>query len=124
MTTTITERKTLPPIQCQPWCVYQDGHAGEVHREDQNCYGDSLRVEMTRHKWVAEGHLRADGTFGPSPDHVFVELLQNGHEREAAVVVRRECDDQPVIQWRFTPREALELSHALQLLLGQIGDGR
>jgi hypothetical protein len=30
MTSTTTERKTLPLVQFQPWCVDQDGHPDAI----------------------------------------------------------------------------------------------
>ena len=99
-TAALAERWTLPPIQCQPWCVYQDGAADVIHRADQNSYGEELRIDLRLHSSVDEAPLPGED-FGPGPDHIFVELRQNGHEGDPYIVLRRECGDGPVIEWKF-----------------------
>jgi hypothetical protein len=43
-----TERRTLPPVTCEPWCVDGDGHPDEVFHDDQWCRTDETSVLLTR----------------------------------------------------------------------------
>jgi hypothetical protein len=43
---TTTDRPTMPPIACQPWCRYGDGHPDTYHAEDQECWSDELSSEF------------------------------------------------------------------------------
>ncbi|MFN2560389.1 MAG: hypothetical protein ABR571_03700 [Jatrophihabitans sp.] len=51
-------------------------------------------------------------------------MRQNGYETEACISIWADHKEGPNLSLRFTPRKALELSHALQLLLGRIEVGR
>jgi hypothetical protein len=44
---TTTERHTLPPIVCTPWCEDGDGHPDNFLREDQTCWGPSTYVDLS-----------------------------------------------------------------------------
>ena len=50
--TATTERATLPPVTCFPWCQYGNGHGDDVLPEDQAC----ISVPM----WVPGSLLRPD----------------------------------------------------------------
>ena len=43
-----TERQTLPPITCTPWCMDGDGHPNEVFRADQWCRTEEQATMLTR----------------------------------------------------------------------------
>lgn len=57
---------------------------------------------MTRMLWVREAP-QPDGSFGPGPDHIFVDVRQNGYEREACISVCHETDAGPLVELEFTP---------------------
>jgi hypothetical protein len=44
---TTTERRTLPPIVCAPWCEDADGHPDTFLREDQTCWGPATYVDLS-----------------------------------------------------------------------------
>ena len=41
-----TEIRTLPPVDCAPWCVDHDGHPGATHQVDQWCGSDGQTVNV------------------------------------------------------------------------------
>jgi hypothetical protein len=43
---TTTDRPTMPPITCQPWCSDGEGHADARYAEDQVCFSDALTSEF------------------------------------------------------------------------------
>jgi len=44
---TTTERRTLPPIACTPWCEDGDGHPDTFIRDDQTCWGPATYVDLS-----------------------------------------------------------------------------
>ena len=36
--TATTERATLPPVECFPWCQYGNGHPNQTLADDQTCF--------------------------------------------------------------------------------------
>jgi len=44
---TTTERPPLPPVVCAPWCEHGHGHANEMFRGDQTCWGPSAYVDLS-----------------------------------------------------------------------------
>jgi len=42
--TATTERATLPPVECFPWCQYGDGHGRDFLPEDQTCFTAETRI--------------------------------------------------------------------------------
>jgi hypothetical protein len=56
---TTTERPKMPPVVCTPWCTHGDGHPDEVFRDDQQCWGLSAYVPVTRND--------IDNEAGPDP---------------------------------------------------------
>lgn len=123
--TATAERLPLPsagPIECQPWCLFGDGHGDAFARDDQRCYTDDLRVDMTLRPMLEEGRLVEGEGWVRGPDHVLVHASQLGHERQPRISIRQETDG-PFVELEFTPGEARELIEAVQLVLGQIGGG-
>jgi hypothetical protein len=49
----------VPPVKCQPWCEYGDGHPTCWVREDQTCTTPALRVELSLEQRI--GDLSAEG---------------------------------------------------------------
>lgn len=39
--------RRLPPVTCEAWCEYQDGHAGHRFRKDQFCSSRTHEVERS-----------------------------------------------------------------------------
>jgi hypothetical protein len=37
---------TVPPVTCEPWCIYGDGHPDCVLAEDQTCYTEEMIVAV------------------------------------------------------------------------------
>ncbi len=125
MTTSPTrERWTLPPIQCQPWCTYQDGHPNDFCREDQRCYSEDLRIDLTLLP-VLEQSYYVEGTgWVVGPDHIEVDAEQGGNERYPYIQIRKDSGPERCVAWKFTPLEARQLIDTVQLLLGQIAATR
>jgi hypothetical protein len=44
---TASERPTVPPIECMPWCRAQDGHPNDWCRVDQVCWSEKSSLELS-----------------------------------------------------------------------------
>ena len=42
--TATTERATLPPVTCFPWCTDGNGHGRDVLPEDQTCFSGLVQI--------------------------------------------------------------------------------
>lgn len=103
------------PIDCAPWCKYADGHPG-MFREDQRCYSDELRIDLSTHQRIELSVADETGAWAPGPDYVTVFAKREADGGTVLCVSRADEDEA-----NYTPAEAGQLVEALQLLLGQIG---
>ena len=110
MTTPVTESKTLPLVQCQPWCVDQDGHPECIYLEDRWCGTESLEVALSLEPEVPAGE-------GTAPDGFSVSAL-----RVPGEPIKFQLDHLAGGCIDLTAGEAAELVEAFQLLLGRIGE--
>jgi len=46
MTISSTTSRTLPAVECAPWCSSGDGHPDEWHPRDQACLSDKPTVQL------------------------------------------------------------------------------
>ena len=77
-TTATTERTTVPPIACRPWCVYGDGHPNETFREDQWCSSEERSIPVSHYPAVEW----ADEEYRPE----MVTVYATEHESDAATI--------------------------------------
>ena len=43
---------TLPPVDCTGWCESEDGHAREIHPDDQACLSSSAPIYLSAEKLI------------------------------------------------------------------------
>jgi hypothetical protein len=91
------------PVECQPWCVYADGHSNATFREDQWCGTEMLKVDLTLPQ-VGDDEPYALVSAYQAPGETLMVLVGHG--------------DGP--EMRFTPDEARQLVENVQLVLGQV----
>lgn len=115
----------VPRVPCRPWCDFKGETVPHfnVEPKDQCCYSQDLRIDLSLHPSVEESYLR-DGEYVPGPDHIEISAQQGAEDASPLISMRRESDDQPFVEWKFTPAEAQQTVEALQLLLGQIEAAR
>lgn len=113
MATTVTERVTLPPIQCKPWCWIQDGHPDERFSDDQRCETGTLTVDLSTEQY-SDFHGLVE-----HPDRL--EVHAQTRPGEPVVLVVGLTDTLP---FYVTPDETRQLIENLQLILGQIEAGQ
>jgi len=97
-----TEIRTLPPVDCAPWCVDHDGHPGVTHQVDQWCGSDAQTVNVSYYPAVEQ----TDGSYIPERVTVFGMCRPS---MQAWVQVT--LGDLEGVQ--LTPDEARELAQAL-----------
>ncbi|CAN5119763.1 hypothetical protein BH11ACT1_BH11ACT1_19180 [soil metagenome] len=114
--TATTERKTVPPIVCAPWCRDGDGHGNDMFVEDQKCSSDSWTfVQSLEPKWID-----IEGIWHAREVEVFVE---QGPRNPQHVVVYEQGGE---VELRLTASEARDLASALvqrAVLLERGGEG-
>jgi hypothetical protein len=98
--------ETLPPVQCQPWCEYQDGHANEGLVEDQFCSSVELQVPLSFEQRTGLEALTVYASQAPGED-ARVVLCATYH-----------------VALHLTLAETHQLIEHLQLMLGQIESAR
>lgn len=64
-----TERHTVPPITCAPWCEQGDGHPDDILVEDQICWGPDSRTVTANGEIIATLCRRPGGV-----THVYVAV--------------------------------------------------
>ena len=97
-----TEIRTLPPVDCAPWCVDHDGHPGATHQVDQWCGSDGQTVNVNYYPAVEQ----QDGSHVPERVTVF------GMRRPSMQAwVQVTLGDLDLV--RLTPDEAREFAYAL-----------
>jgi hypothetical protein len=69
-----TVRHLLPPVACHPWCVYQDGHPNEVHRDDQWCGTEYVEIPTRAYPSVEQ----QDQTHAPAAIAVYGTAWHHG----------------------------------------------
>ena len=106
---TTTERPTVSPIVCTPWCYDGGGHTDAVFAEDQTCLGE----------WHFTPAEAVDG----HPGQVAV-LAYRGNGKQPDVAVNVEvanvCED-----LHFTPAHARQFAESLLAVadeLERVGD--
>ena len=110
----LTDRKTYPPITCQPWCAYGDGHPHE-DTLDQTCVGIEQRVTLHLSEKTNDERERE----GDSPNWQHDYLTVYPHKRFAhepdVFLGKGEMHTA-----EMTPDEAHELGTALLEAVAQI----
>lgn len=97
-----TKIRTLPPVDCAPWCVDHDGHPGVTHQVDQWCGSDAQTVNVSYYPAVEQ----TDGSYIPERVTVF------GMRRPSMQAwVQVTFGDLDLVQ--LTPDEARDLAYAL-----------
>lgn len=99
---TANSHRTLPPVDCAPWCVDHDGHPGATHQVDQWCGSDGQTVNVNYYPAVEQ----QDGSHVPERVTVFGMCRPS---MQAWVQVT--LGDLDLV--RLTPDEACELAQAL-----------
>ena len=107
---TETERVTLPPVTCQPWCMYGDGHPAEIFRADQWCRSEDVTTELVR------DYRHRDGTKEVDSVAVFTVLFPG---RTVEVAIDHFASDDEMF---MSPAEARAIASAL-IAAADLADG-
>ncbi len=59
---TCGEPGAIRPVQCEPWCVDGDGHAGASDRDEHVCWGPQSYIEATTEEVKLEYDKQSDTT--------------------------------------------------------------
>ncbi len=96
--------RPCPPVKCAPWCVTsRNGHANAMHREDQWCGSEQVRVTMSRAELVE----LCDRSW--REDYIVVSARKEaGEERPHVLLGRGEG-----AEWELTSAQAVRVAAAL-----------
>jgi hypothetical protein len=100
---------TLPPIDCTHWCESEDGHAREIHPDDQFCGTDFGQIYLTAEKLVAYG--KGERGLG------YIELYMRREAYSTRTLFRLVHNDGEDGSVTMTRDEALALRDALDKAL-------
>ena len=106
------DTKTLPAVECAPWCRDDDGHVSAWHQDDQACMGEQLDVTLT-----AEPLRMYEGKVEGADFLVAYLTREYNHRTPRVQLVRTDVDVA-----LMTPAEAIELGRLL-IKLGEQGVG-
>lgn len=120
MTATVepTVLQTLPPIQCQPWCV-EGEHEDDVDPEDQTCVTAYLMVDLSIEQPVI--YCLIGERLSPlrqRPTQLGVYASQAATDDAGVRIFVEPVNHLP---FELTPQEAQELVENLRLTLAEIG---
>ena len=99
--------RTVPPIQCPPWCADVTGHAGESHVEEQIHRSQGHRVDLT----LVPPDVFEGGIY---PQQAWAELWQ-GLGEETSV----DLGMGDIVDIKMTPKEARRLAQHIMALCDQ-----
>ena len=111
---TTTDRPTMPPITCQPWCSDGEGHADARYAEDQVSFSDALTSEFA-------GVYPADMSSKGSPSWEVSAAHRPAERRHPFIVM---TVDGSLPEYQMTPMQARVLAAHLTLVADQIDKGR